>query len=100
MNSKSKAENWIVQSTWTRIKRAGRLVERVSAKKSIKSHQDLLVWQKSMDLVAEVYKIVALLPINEQYGLSSQSRRAAGSIPATSQKDSGVGTSGISCGFC
>src|SRR5208282_1571740 len=46
------------------------------------SYQDLFVWQKAMDLVVMSYKIVIKLPLNEQYGLSSQLRRAAGSIPA------------------
>jgi four helix bundle protein len=54
----------------------------VPAKKKIESYQDLVVWQKSMDLVEMTYKIVVKLPINEQYGLSSQLRRAAGSVPA------------------
>ncbi len=51
-------------------------------KKKIESYQDLLVWQKSIDLVVASYKIVAKLPHSEQFGLSSQIRRAAGSIPA------------------
>ena len=51
-------------------------------KKKIESYRDLLVWQKSMDLVVAVYGIVAKLPLNEQYGLSSQLRREAGSVPA------------------
>ncbi len=54
----------------------------VPPKKKIESYQDLLVWQKSMDLVTIIYKIVGKLPLNEQYGLSSQLRRAAVSIPA------------------
>ena len=54
----------------------------VPAKKKIESYQDLVVWQKSMDLVGMAYKIVVKLPINEQYGLSSQIRRAAGSVSA------------------
>jgi four helix bundle protein len=54
----------------------------VPLKKKIESYQDLVVWQKSMDLVEITYKIVVKLPINEQYGLSSQLRRAAGSVPA------------------
>jgi four helix bundle protein len=53
-----------------------------SAKKKIESYQDLLVWQKSIDLVAGLYRIVAKLPLNEQYGLTSQLRRAAVSVPA------------------
>jgi four helix bundle protein len=53
-----------------------------SAKRKIESYQDLLVWQKSIDLVAEIYRIAGKLPLNEQYGLTSQLRRAAVSIPA------------------
>ena len=40
------------------------------------------MWQKSMDLVAECYQLAHRLPQNEQYGLASQMRRAAVSIPA------------------
>ena len=57
-------------------------MEHASTKKRVQSYRDLVVWQKSMDMVAEVYKIVGLLPLNEQYALSSQLRRAAGSVPA------------------
>jgi four helix bundle protein len=53
-----------------------------SAKREIESYQDLLVWQKSIDLVAEVYRIAGKLPLNEQYGLTSRLCRAAVSIPA------------------
>ena len=49
---------------------------------SIKSFKDLIVWQKSMDLVTETYKLVGLLPASELYALSSQMRRSAVSIPS------------------
>ena len=48
----------------------------------IHSYKDLMVWQKAMDLVVEVYRIVQLLPKEETYGLSDQMRRAAISIPS------------------
>jgi four helix bundle protein len=51
-------------------------------KRKIQRHQDLLIWQKSMDLVIEIYRLARLLPINEQYGLASQMRRASVSVPA------------------
>ncbi|MGC1620047.1 MAG: four helix bundle protein [Candidatus Acidiferrum sp.] len=51
-------------------------------KRKIQRHQDLLVWQKSMDLVVESYRLAQLLPINKQYGLASQMRRASVSVPA------------------
>jgi four helix bundle protein len=57
-------------------------VAATSPKKRIESYQDLLVWQKSMDLVEGVYKIAGKLPLNEQYGLTSQIRRAVVSVPA------------------
>ena len=44
--------------------------------------KNLLVWQKSMDLVEIIYKLVRLLPKDEQFELSSQMRRAAVSIPS------------------
>ncbi|MDO5113307.1 MAG: four helix bundle protein [Planctomycetia bacterium] len=49
---------------------------------SVKSYQELIVWQKAMDLVTEVYKLVKLLPKEELYALSDQLRRAAVSIPS------------------
>jgi four helix bundle protein len=45
-------------------------------------YKDLIVWQKSMDLVEQVYKATRLFPHNELYGLTSQIRRAATSIPS------------------
>ncbi len=51
------------------------------------SYRDLVVWQKSMDLAAEVYKLCKLLPVEEQYGLRSQMQRAAVSIPSNIAED-------------
>jgi four helix bundle protein len=48
----------------------------------IKSHRDLIVWQKAMDLVVLIYQATAAFPKQELYGLTSQLRRAAASIPA------------------
>jgi four helix bundle protein len=48
----------------------------------IKSYRDLLVWQKSMDLVVASYEIAKRLPHHENFGLISQIQRAAVSIPA------------------
>lgn len=48
----------------------------------MQSYKDLLVWQKSILLVSEVYKITATFPKSENFGLTSQMQRAAVSIPA------------------
>jgi four helix bundle protein len=49
---------------------------------TIRSYRDLEVWQKAMDLVVECYQITNVFPKAETFGLSSQLRRAAVSIPA------------------
>jgi four helix bundle protein len=46
------------------------------------SFKDLLVWQKAHQFVLEVYRITKEFPKDELYGLTSQYRRAAVSIPA------------------
>lgn len=46
------------------------------------SYRDLLVWQKSIELVEEIYSLVKLLPKEETYALSDQMRRAAVSVPS------------------
>ena len=45
-------------------------------------HRDLIAWQKSMRLVREVYTQTGYFPKHELYGLASQLRRAAVSIPS------------------
>ncbi|MBI4224746.1 MAG: four helix bundle protein [Candidatus Sungbacteria bacterium] len=48
----------------------------------MKSHKDLVVWQRAIILVQEVYSITETFPKSEVYGLSSQMQRAAVSIPS------------------
>jgi len=48
----------------------------------IKSFRGLKIWQKSIELVKEVYKITKDFPKEELYGLSSQMRRASISVPS------------------
>lgn len=44
--------------------------------------KELIVWQKSMELVEEVYRIIRLLPPDEKYALADQIKRSAVSIPS------------------
>ncbi len=61
----------------------------------MQGHRDLITWQKSMSLVTDIYRVTRNFPKNEIYGLSSQLRRAAVSVPSnlaeghgrTSRKD-------------
>lgn len=57
-------------------------------------YQDLVVWQRAMTLVEEVYAITALLPTKEKYGFTSQLRRAVRSIPANIAEGYGRGQTG------
>jgi four helix bundle protein len=47
----------------------------------IKTHKDLIVWQKSLAFVTDIYKFTASFPDDEKFGIISQIRRAAVSIP-------------------
>lgn len=53
------------------------------------NHKDLDVWKFSMDLVELVYQETAKFPKEERYGLISQMRRAAVSIPSNIAEGSG-----------
>ena len=46
------------------------------------NHKDLDVWKKSMDLVETIYKLTQKFPESEKFGLTSQMRRCAVSIPS------------------
>jgi four helix bundle protein len=56
---------------------------RVLASDVIESHEDLIVWQKGMELVFETYRLSRPFPADERFGLTAQMRRAAVSIPST-----------------
>jgi four helix bundle protein len=49
--------------------------------------KELLVWQKSVNFVTEIYIVTELFPKNEIYGLTSQIRRASVSIPLILRKE-------------
>ncbi|MEO0476603.1 MAG: four helix bundle protein [Planctomycetota bacterium] len=48
----------------------------------IRSYRDLNVWQRSVELVEEIYRVSASFPDDERFGLTSQIRRAAVSVPS------------------
>jgi four helix bundle protein len=48
----------------------------------VRSYQNLIAWQKAVELVVEVYRVTRCFPNEELYGLVSQIRRAAVSIPS------------------
>ncbi len=48
----------------------------------LRSYRDLIVWQKAVELVIVVYELTEQFPKSEMYGLTSQMRRAAVSVPS------------------
>ncbi|MDZ4857025.1 MAG: four helix bundle protein [Nitrospirota bacterium] len=50
--------------------------------KSLSSYRELVVWQKSIDLALRIYTTTRSFPTEEKFGIISQMRRAATSIPA------------------
>lgn len=50
--------------------------------KKIKTHKDLDVWNKAMEFAERLYHITSIFPKEEQYGLVSQIRRSAISVPS------------------
>ncbi|MFA5010608.1 MAG: four helix bundle protein [Ignavibacteria bacterium] len=56
---------------------------------NIKTHKDLEVWKKSIDLVSEIYEITKSFPKEEIYGLTNQIRRSAVSIPSNIAEGAG-----------
>jgi four helix bundle protein len=58
----------------------------------INSYKDLLIWQKGVQLSREVYLLTEKFPREEMYGLTSQMRRAAISIPSNIAEGRNRGT--------
>jgi len=61
---------------------------------AVKSFHDLVAWQKAMELVTEIYKVSQKLPKEEMFGLTSQIRRAAVSIPSNVAEGRGKSSKG------
>lgn len=60
----------------------------------ITSHRDLRFWQEAISLVEECYRLATAFPKDELFGLSSQLKRAAVSVPANISEGFGRGSTG------
>jgi four helix bundle protein len=58
----------------------------------MKGHRDLLVWQESIALVKDIYAATKTFPDDEKFGLTSQMRRAAVSLPSNIAEGAGRGS--------
>jgi four helix bundle protein len=63
------------------------------------SYQELIVWQRAIELTKTVYEETKSFPRDEQFGLTSQIRRAAVSIPSNIAEGQARGQSGDFCRF-
>ena len=59
----------------------------------VRSYRDLVVWERAIDLVAEIYRLSAGFPHEERFGLTAQVRRAGVSVSANIAEGSGRATS-------
>ncbi|MET0397491.1 MAG: four helix bundle protein [Longimicrobiaceae bacterium] len=57
-----------------------------------RSHRDLVVWQKAMEMTVQVYQLTASFPATETYRLTSQVTRSAMSVPANIAEGNARGT--------
>jgi four helix bundle protein len=64
----------------------------VAVGSEIKSHKDLIVWQKALALAVSVYRLAKAMPRAEEYRLTGQMARAAASIPANIAEGHARGT--------
>ncbi len=54
----------------------------MSIENKVNSYKQLIVWQKAVELVVTIYELTEFFPASEMYGLMSQMRRCAVSIPS------------------
>ena len=58
------------------------------------NYQELKIWQKAMDVTEQTYRLTSKFPKEEKYGLTSQIRRSAVSIPSNIAEGAGRNTDG------
>jgi len=86
------ASDWIVAGCWLLVVGCWLLV--AGEGKMGQHYRDLIVWQKAIAFVTEIYRITKEFPKDEMYGLTSQIRRAAVSIPSNFAEGQGRLTRG------
>ncbi|GAC1628358.1 MAG: four helix bundle protein [Nevskia sp.] len=65
-----------------------------TTKVTVKSYEELVVWQKAMQLAERIYLLTKQMPVDERFGLTAQVRRAAVSVPSNIAEGQGRATTG------
>ena len=65
----------------------------------VKTHKDLRIWKSAINMVEEIYKLTDQIPTYELYGLTSQIRRSAVSIPSNIAEGRSRGSKKEFCQF-
>ena len=65
-----------------------------TSQKLIRDYKDLHVWQRAMELAKQIYQLTGRFPVEEKFGLISQMRRAAVSIPSNIAEGQARNTTG------
>ncbi len=73
---------WLMAQVVSECKETERRKKRLGMSEKKKGYKNLLVWQKAKDLALQIYSVSKDFPNSENFGLTSQLRRAAVSIPA------------------
>ncbi len=61
---------------------------------TVKKYQDLVAWQKGIAVVTDIYEVTSHFPRHEVYGLTSQLRRSAVSVPSNIAEGQGRASTG------
>ena len=69
-------------------------MQRTGTQPEIRDFKDLVVWQKGMQLARQVYQLTQSFPAEEKFGLVSQMRRAAVSVPSNIAEGQARNTTG------
>ncbi len=60
----------------------------------VESYRDLIVWQRAIEMTLAIYRLTAVFPKSETFGLTSQLRRASASVPSNIAEGYGRNTTG------
>jgi len=73
----------VVSDQWLGVSlRPAEVNSKMTSKRTARSFRDLVIWQRSIQLATAIYRLTRTFPKDELYGLTSQIRRSAVSVPS------------------